>query len=291
MFDSSLSMVQLQQATKVFASAMGNRPRCALVLGTGLGGVAEAMIVQGELPYEAVPHHPVSTVPSHRGRYLWGTWAGVPVVALQGRFHLYEGYTPMEIAFPIRLLARLGIKVLILSNAAGGLNPLFQPGDLMLITDHINFTGQNPLVGPNLDALGPRFPDMTEPYCRKLQEIVREEALKAGLRLREGVYVGVLGPSMETAAETRLLRAAGADAVGMSTVMEVIAAVHAGLKVIGISVISNVNRPDCYEPVPLEKVIETASAAGPKLMHLLERCLPGISKNLEDFKNNEKDSL
>ncbi len=289
--NSSLSMAQLQQATEVLASAMRDRPRCALILGTGLGGVADAMTVQGELSYEAVPHHPVSTVPSHRGRYLWGTWAGVPVVALQGRFHLYEGYTPMEIAFPMRLLACLGVKVLILSNAAGGLNPLFLPGDLMLITDHINFTGHNPLVGPNLDALGPRFPDMTEPYCQRLQEIVREEALKAGLRLREGVYVGVLGPSMETAAETRFLRAAGADAVGMSTVMEVIAAVHAGLKVVGVSVISNVNRPDCYEPVPLEKVIETASAAGPKLIHLLERCLPRLAKTLKDFESNGKNSL
>ncbi|ROR03022.1 purine-nucleoside phosphorylase [Desulfosoma caldarium] len=291
MTEPSRTSSHLEKAYEVLASTMGVRPRCGLILGTGLGGVVDAMAVEGELSYTAVPHHPVSTVASHQGRYLWGTLAGVDVITLQGRFHLYEGYSPAQIAFPIRLLARLGVKVLILSNAAGGLNPRFEPGDLMLITDHINFTGQNPLVGPNVDALGPRFPDMTEPYCRRLQEIVREEALKAGLRLREGVYVGVLGPSMETAAETRFLRAAGADAVGMSTVMEVIAAVHAGLKVVGISVISNVNRPDCYEPVPLEKVIETASAAGPKLMHLLERSLPRMATALEDFKNNGKDSL
>lgn len=291
MGEPSWTTLHLDEAYEVVASAMGLHPRCGLVLGTGLGGVADAMSVQGELLYTAVPHHPISTVPSHQGRYLWGTWAGVEVIALQGRFHLYEGYSPVQIAFPVRLLARLGIKVLILSNAAGGLNPRFEPGDLMLITDHINFTGQNPLVGPNVDALGPRFPDMTEPYCRRLQDIVRKEALKAGLPLREGVYAGVLGPSMETAAETRFLRAAGADAVGMSTVMEVIAAVHAGLKVMGISVISNVNRPDCYEPVPLEKVIETASAAGPKLMHLLERSLPRIATALEDSENDGKDSL
>lgn len=271
----------LEEARKVLGSVMSLRPRCALILGTGLGAVADAMTVHGRLDYEAVPHHPVSTVESHHGRYLWGTWAGVDILALQGRFHLYEGYPPQEVAFPIRLMARLGIKILILSNAAGGLNPLFQPGDLMLITDHINFTGRNPLVGPNLDGLGPRFPDMSEPYSRRLQGIAREEALRAGIRLREGVYVGVLGPSMETAAETRLLRALGADAVGMSTVTEVIAAVHAGLEVLGISVISNVNRPNCYEPVPLEKVIRTASASGPLLMALLERVLPKIHQIAE----------
>lgn len=276
MNDLSLLADHLEEARKVLSSAMSLKPRCALILGTGLGAVAEAMTVHGRLDYRAVPHHPVSTVESHHGRYLWGTWAGGEILALQGRFHLYEGYSPAEISFPIRLMARLGIKVLILSNAAGGLNPLFQPGDLMLITDHMNFTGRNPLVGPNLDALGPRFPDMSEPYSRRLQEIARQEALRAGIWLREGVYVGVLGPSMETAAETRFLRAAGADAVGMSTVTEVIAAVHAGLEVLGISVISNVNRPDCYEPVPLEQVIRTASATGPLLMALLERALPRI---------------
>lgn len=272
-----LMVNHLEEARKVLRSAMTGQPRCALILGTGLGAVADAMTVHGRLDYEAVPHHPVSTVESHHGRYLWGTWAGVDILAMQGRFHLYEGYSPQDIAFPIRLMARLGITVLILSNAAGGLNPLFRPGDLMLITDHINFTGRNPLVGPNADLLGPRFPDMSEPYSRRLQEIARQEALRAGILLREGVYAGVLGPSMETAAETRFLRAAGADAVGMSTVTEVITAVHAGLEVLGLSVISNVNRPDCYEPVPLEQVIRTASASGPLLMTLLERALPKIS--------------
>ncbi len=291
MNDLSLLADHLEEARKVLRSAMTLKPRCALILGTGLGAVAEAMTVHGHLDYRAVPHHPVSTVESHRGRYLWGTWAGVEILALQGRFHLYEGYSPAEISFPIRLMARLGIKVLLLSNAAGGLNPLFHPGDLMLITDHINFTGRNPLVGPNLDALGPRFPDMSEPYSRRLQDIARQEALRAGIRLREGVYVGVLGPSMETAAETRFLRAAGADAVGMSTVTEVIAAVHAGLEVLGISVISNVNRPDCYEPVPLEQVIRTASASGPLLMALLERALPRISKIAEGKPNDAENPV
>jgi purine-nucleoside phosphorylase len=274
--DADRFRAHLEEAHHVLSKALPFRPSVAVVLGTGLGGVAEAMEKQGELPYPAIPHHPVSTVASHEGRYLWGRWAGRELIALQGRFHLYEGYSPLEISFPVRLLARLGVRTLVISNAAGGLNPLFEPGDLMLITDHINFTGRNPLVGPNFDEIGPRFPDMTEPYSRRLQALARREALAEGLLLREGVYVGVLGPSMETAAETRLLRALGADAVGMSTIMEVITAVHAGLDVLGISVISNVNRPDCYEPVPLKKVIETASAAGPRLMRLLERVLPGV---------------
>ncbi|SMC18758.1 purine-nucleoside phosphorylase [Desulfacinum hydrothermale DSM 13146] len=274
--DANTFRTHLEEAHRAVSHALPFRPSLAIVLGTGLGGVAEAMEMAGELPYHAIPHHPVSTVASHEGRYLWGRWAGRDILALQGRFHLYEGYSPLEISFPVRLLARLGVQTLVISNAAGGLNPLFEPGDLMLITDHINFTGRNPLVGPNFDEIGPRFPDMTEPYSRRLQALARREALAQGVLLREGVYVGVLGPSMETAAETRMLRALGADAVGMSTVMEVIAAVHAGLDVLGISVISNVNRPDCYEPVPLEKVIATASAAGPKLMRLLERILPGL---------------
>ncbi len=271
---------ELEEARNVLKSALPFEPRIAVVLGTGLGEAAEAMDVHGRLPYADIPHHPVSTVASHEGQYLWGRWGGKELIALQGRFHLYEGYPPAQIAFPIRLLVGIGVRVLILSNAAGGLNPLFQPGDLMLITDHINFTGHNPLVGPNLDEIGPRFPDMTEPYCRDLQELARGEALRSGLLLREGVYVGVLGPSMETAAETRFLRAMGADAVGMSTIMEVITAVHAGLKVLGISVITNVNRPDCYEPAPLEKVIATASSAAPRLRTLMERVLRRLDDSL-----------
>jgi purine-nucleoside phosphorylase len=244
-------------------------PEVALILGTGLGDVSEAMQVEGRLPYQEIPHHPVSTVSSHQGEWLWGTWSGKRIVALKGRFHLYEGYTPLEISFPIRLLARLGLGTLVLSNAAGGLNPQFNAGDLMLITDHINFTGRNPLIGPNLDQLGVRFPDMTQPYSLSLRDLAEKTALHNGIALQRGVYVGVLGPSMETAAETRMLRMLGADAVGMSTIMEVIAAVHAGLEVLGISVISNVNRPDCYEPVALEQVIATASLAGPELVRLL----------------------
>ena len=252
------------------------QPEVGLILGTGLGGVVEAMEETASFPYREIPHSPVSTVISHRGRLVFGRWTGKSVIAMQGRFHLYEGYTPQQIAFPIRVMKELGVRTLILANAAGGLNPLFQPGDLMLITDHINLTGHNPLVGHNVDAWGPRFPEMTEPYSRRLQETAVETALTGKVPLHRGVFAGVLGPSLETAAETRFLRAIGADAVGMSTVMEVITAVHAGLEVLAISVVTNVNLPDCYLPAPVEEIIATAERAGPQLMHLLA----GVLRNM-----------
>lgn len=264
---------EVDAAAEFIRSRLDARPEIGLILGTGLGGVAEAMEKRAVIPYASIPYFPVSTVQSHEGRLLYGKWGGKVILAMQGRFHLYEGYSPRQISFPIRVLAALGVRTLILSNAAGGLNPGFVPGDLMLITDHINFTGCNPLVGANIDDWGPRFPDMTEPYNRRLRELARETALAERVRLREGVFVGVLGPSLETAAETRFLRQMGADAVGMSVVMENITAVHAGMEVMGISVISNVNLPDNYQPIPLELVISTAEAAGPKLMHLLEKIL------------------
>lgn len=260
--------VRVQDAVAFLKPFMSFKAKIAVMLGTGLGRVAESLEDTTDVPYEKIPHFPRSTVESHEGRLIFGKWEGVPVVALKGRFHLYEGYEPKEIAFPIRVLGGLGVKILLLSNAAGGLNTLFEPADLMLIVDHINFTGRNPLVGANVDAWGPRFPDMTEPYSRRLQRIALDVAREKGILLHRGVYVGVLGPSMETAAETRMLRMLGADAVGMSTIMEVITAVHMGMEVLAVSVISNVNRPDCYEPVPLEKVIATADRASPKLMEL-----------------------
>lgn len=251
-------------------------PEIGLILGTGLGSVAEGMEETASFPYGEIPHFPVSTVVSHRGRLVFGAWSGKSVIAMQGRFHLYEGYTPQQIGFPIRVMRELGVRTLILSNAAGGLNPLFQPGDLMLITDHINLTGHNPLVGPNEDAWGPRFPEMTEPYCRRLQHIAIETALAERVPLHRGVFAGVLGPSLETAAETRFLRTIGADAVGMSTVMEVITAVHAHLEMLAISVVTNVNLPDCYQPAPVEEIIATAEKAGPRLMHLLSKILENM---------------
>lgn len=240
----------------------------AVILGTGLGGVASDLKGTVGIPYDTVPYFPRSTVESHEGKLIFGIWGDIPVVAMKGRFHLYEGYEPQEIIFPIRVLYHLGVKILMISNAAGGLNPFFEPADLMLIVDHINFTGKNPLVGTNVDDWGPRFPDMTEPYSRRLQNIALEAARDCKIALHKGVYVGVLGPSMETAAETRMLRIMGADAVGMSTIMEVIAAIHMGMEVLAVSVITNVNKPDCYEPAPLEQVIATAGRAAPKLMKL-----------------------
>ena len=195
---------------------------------------------------------------------------------MQGRFHLYEGYTPREIGFPIRVLAALGIKILIISNAAGGLDPSFHPGDLMLITDQINFTGENPLIGPHLETWGPRFPDMSRVFDRQLWALAEESALSQKIPLRRGVYAGLKGPNLETPAETRFLISTGAQAVGMSTIMEAIVAVQSGMRILGLSVISNVNRPDCLEPVSLESVIQTAQAAEPKLSALIEGVLSRI---------------
>ncbi len=267
----------VEEATAFIGSRLESRPDIAVVLGTGLGGVADAMEKPVSLPYGTIPHFPVSTVQSHHGCLLCGRWAGKSILALQGRFHLYEGYTPLQISFPIRVLASLGVKTLILSNAAGGLDPRFRPGDLMLVNDHINMTGQNPLVGPNVDKWGPRFPDMTEPYSKRLRDLALETALSERIRLHQGVFAGVLGPNLETAAETRFLRRIGADAVGMSVIMEAITAVHAGLELLGISVISNVNLPDHYVPAPLEQIIATAEAAGPELMRLLAGILGNLS--------------
>ncbi|HVO83985.1 MAG TPA: purine-nucleoside phosphorylase [Syntrophobacteria bacterium] len=249
------------------------QPDIGIVLGTGLSRLADRFEAAAVFPYQQVPHFPVSTVAGHRGRLVFGSLAGKAVMALQGRFHFYEGYDPKEITFPIRVMAAMGVRTLVISNAAGGLNPLFRPGDLMLIRDHINLTGQNPLRGENVDAWGPRFPDMTEPYTKSLVELAEQVALELGLKVHQGVYVGVSGPSMETAAETRFLRLIGADAVGMSTIPEVIAAVHAGLRVLGVSVITNVNLPDNYQPAPIDKVIATAESAEPRLERLMTEVL------------------
>ena len=252
------------------------RPDIAIIMGTGLGGLADEINVEVAIPYEKLPHFPVSTVPGHQGKLLFGTLEEKVVAAFQGRFHLYEGYRPWEIAFPVRVIHSVGATVLITSNAAGGLNPLYKSSELMIINDHINLTGYNPLRGPNLDELGPRFPDMTEPYDQQFIELAEKLALENGIRLHKGVFAGVLGPSMETAAETRFLRLIGADAVGMSTIMEVITAVHLGMRVLGISVITNVNLPDNYKPAPLELVIANAEKAGPSLKRLIKLILRNL---------------
>jgi purine-nucleoside phosphorylase len=271
-----LVLKQVDEAAVFIQSHLRIQPQIGLILGTGLGGVAKALGNVTVIPYEAIPHFPVSTVAGHQGQLVCGRWAEKQVLAMQGRFHLYEGYTPREISFPLRVMKALGVGMLIISAAAGGLNPEFKPGDLMLITDHINLTGHNPLRGPNLDEWGPRFPDMAEPYSRRLRDMAVSTALSERLPLERGVYVGVLGPSLETAAETRFLRAMGADAVGMSVIVEVITAVHCRMEVMGIAVVTNVNLPDCYQPAVLEEIVATAEQAGPKLMRLVAKLLEAL---------------
>jgi purine-nucleoside phosphorylase len=221
------------------------------------------------IPYGAIPHFPRASAPSHAGQLHVGELGGRTVLIFQGRFHAYEGYSLLQVTFPVRLLTALGVQVLILTNAAGGLQPVFRSGDLMLIRDHINLLGDNPLVGENIEAWGPRFPDMSRVYDRQLADLAVQTALEGGIRLREGVYVAVKGPSLETPAETRMLRLLGADAVGMSTVAEAIAGVHAGLRLLGLSVISNVNLPDAMAPVAIEEIIKVVQQAEEPLARLL----------------------
>jgi purine-nucleoside phosphorylase len=245
----------------------------AIILGTGLGRLAEEMAVEQVIEYHELPNFPLSTVESHKGRLLCGTLGGKTVVAMQGRFHRYEGYTLQQVTFPVRVLRALGAQTLIVSNACGGMHPLWAPGDLMLIADHINLLGDNPLIGPNDDTLGPRFPDMSAPYDTGLRQLAREVAAAQGVPLREGVYVAVQGPNLETRAEYRFLRGIGADVVGMSTVPEVIVAVHGGMKVLGLSIITDQCLPDALEPADVSQIISVARAAEPKLSAVVQGVL------------------
>ncbi|MCX5914697.1 MAG: purine-nucleoside phosphorylase [Deltaproteobacteria bacterium] len=263
------NLKEIEESYRSIAKRVKMKPRAAIILGTGLGGLVNKVSIAESLPYDEIPHFPESTVEGHAGRLLFGRLSGKNVLIMQGRAHYYEGHSLSRITLPVRVMKRLGIKTLIVSNAAGGLNPLFQPGDVMAISDHINFTGQNPLIGPNLGSLGPRFPDMTAVYDKKLLALAEEAALGEKIKLHKGVYVGVIGPSMETPAETRFLRMMGADAVGMSTIPEAIVAVHCGLRLLGLSAISNVNRPDCMEPAPIEVVLKNAALAGERLMRIV----------------------
>lgn len=244
-------------------------PGVGIILGTGLGGLAEQIDVESSIPYEEIPGFPLSTVETHAGRLLLGRLGKCPVVAMQGRFHRYEGYGLAEVTFPVRVLHALGARTLVVSNACGGMNPLWAPGDLVLLSDHINLLGDNPLVGSNDDRLGPRFPDMSAPYDPALRALARAAARELGIVLREGVYVAVPGPSLETRAEYRMLRAMGADVVGMSTVPEVIVANHAGMRALGISIITDQCLPDALEPADISRIIATAGRAEPSLTRLI----------------------
>ncbi|MCK4607122.1 MAG: purine-nucleoside phosphorylase [candidate division Zixibacteria bacterium] len=263
----------LADAIAVIKDHVALEPRIGIILGTGLGSLVDGIEMAGVVDYDSIPHFPVSTVESHAGRLLFGKLRGKPVVCMQGRFHYYEGYSFQQIGFPIRVLKALGVQTLIVSNAAGGLNPNFAPGDIMVIKDHINFFPGNPLIGRNDDSLGDRFPDMYEVYNRKYVQLAKDVALQQDLRLQEGVYVGLTGPCLETAAEYRMLRTFGADAVGMSTVPEVITAHHQHSKILGFSIITDMGLPDNMHPCSLEDVIGTASAAEPKLRDLIAGCV------------------
>jgi purine-nucleoside phosphorylase len=248
-------------------------PEYLLILGTGLGQLAEEMTVDTVLPYDEIPHFPVSTVESHAGKLLLGRLGSKPVMAMQGRFHYYEGYSMQQIVFPVRVAKALGVQTLLVSNACGGLNPNFKRGDIMLINDQINFLGDNPLMGPNDPDLGPRFPDMSTPYTERLMATAEQAALDLGIKMHQGVYLAVSGPMLETKAEYRYMRQLGADVVGMSTVPEVIAAVHMSMEVLGISVITDECFPDSLQPVSLDDVLEAAAMAEPQLTRVVVEVL------------------
>lgn len=251
-------------------------PQIGIVLGTGLGGLAEKIKAEKSVSYETIPHFPVSTVESHAGRLIFGELEGKKVVAMQGRFHFYEGYSMLEVTFPVRVMKALGANILIVSNACGGLNPQFKAGDIMVISDHINMQGAHPLIGPNDDSLGVRFPDMYQCYDPALIATAEAAALDIKLRVWKGVYVSVTGPTLETAAEYRFLRIIGADVVGMSTVPEVIVARHGGMKVLGFSIITDMGLPDALKPCSLEEIIHTANQTEPKLTALMSETVKRI---------------
>lgn len=261
---------QVQAAAGLIRARIGQAPDVGIILGTGLGDLAGAIELAVAIPYREIPGFPLSTVESHAGRLLAGTLGGRPVVAMQGRFHYYEGYSLRQVTFPVRVLHALGAGSLVVSNACGGMNPAWQAGDLMLMTDHINLLGDNPLVGPNDERLGPRFPDMSAPYDPRLADLARAVAAERGIILREGTYVAVAGPNLETRAEYRMLRALGADVVGMSTVPEVIVARHEGMRVLGISIITDLCIPETLEPASLEKILAIAAVAEPRLTALVK---------------------
>jgi len=271
------------ETAEYFKKSMPDLPEIGIITGTGLGRSIASIHVIKEFKYRNIPHFPVTTVKSHEGRMLFGDMHGTFVMAMQGRFHLYEGYSSLDVTFPVRVMQELGVKILIIINAAGGINRYFNSGDIMVITDHINLTGSNPLVGPNEDSWGSRFPDMAGAYDKKLIQIVEKGAEKSGINLQKGVYAGLKGPSLETPAEIRFLKGIGADAVGFSTVMEVIAAVHGGIKVTALSAITNVHDPDNPVPATVDKIIAVAEKAASRIDSIVKyivkfKCLRNITQ-------------
>ncbi len=253
-------------------------PEVAVILGTGLGSLSESLTVETRVAYSEIPHFAASTVEGHRGELLFGRLAARPAVVMSGRAHFYEGYTMRQVSFPVRVLQALGARTLIVSNACGGMNALYDAGDIMIVVDHINLMGDNPLIGPNDETLGPRFPDMSEPYDRALVRLAEAAALELGLRVQKGVYVAVAGPNLETAAEYRFLRGIGADVVGMSLVPETLVAVHGGLRVLAFSVVTDRCWPDALEPVDIPKILAVAARVAPRLDRLVTRVVERLDE-------------
>lgn len=263
----------INETLKVIRNKTNENYEVGIILGTGLGGLVKDIEISHEIDYADLPHFPLSTVESHKGKLIFGKIGGKNVVAMQGRFHYYEGYTMKQITYPVRVMKFLGVKNLLVSNACGGMNPLYRRGDLMLMIDHINLLGDNPLIGSNEDELGPRFPDMSEPYSLELIEKAEEAALENKIKIHKGVYVAVTGPNLETRAEYRFLRGIGADVVGMSTIPENIVAVHMGMKVLGISIITDECFPESLQPVNVEEIIAAAMKAEPKMTLIMKEVI------------------
>jgi purine-nucleoside phosphorylase len=266
---------KVEAAAAFLRKAWKTPPHAGIILGTGLGSLVTQIEQEASLEYEEIPHFPRSTAIGHRGRLVCGRLSGLPVMAMEGRFHMYEGYPLEQITLPVRVMKALGAKLLVVSNACGGMNPYYRAGDIMLIDDHINLLGANPLIGLNDDRLGPRFPDMCEPYDKRLIERALEVARRENIVAHRGVFVAVSGPNLETRAEYRFLRMIGADVVGMSTVPEVIVAVHAGLKTVGFSIVTDMCLPDALEPADVPTIIANANAAEPNLTKLVLGVLAG----------------
>jgi len=261
---------QITQALEFIRTKTDAKPKIGIILGTGLGGLVKEIKKEVVIDYGNIPYFPVSTVESHQGKLIFGTLSGKKVVAMQGRFHLYEGYDLKQVTFPVRVMKFLGVESLLISNAGGALNPLFKKGDVMLIADHINLLGDNPLIGPNDDELGPRFPDMSEAYSKELIALAEQAALDLKIRVQKGVYVAMQGPNLETKAEYRFLRTVGADAVGMSTIPEDIVAVHMGMKVLGFSILTDECFPDALKPAHLKEILKVATKAEPKMTAIMK---------------------
>ena len=266
----------VEEARDFIKTRVTSTPKIGIILGTGLGALAKEIEDKSELPYSEIPYFPKSTVMTHAGNLVFGKIGKREVVAMEGRFHYYEGYSMKDVTFPVRVMKALGAEVLIVSNAAGGMNPEFRAGDIVLISDHINLMGDNPLIGPNDDDLGLRFPDMSEPYSRRLIKVAEDVAIKEKIKIKKGVYVGVSGPNLETAAEYRFLKTIGADMVGMSTVPEVIVAVHAGMEVCGISCITDECNPDALKAANINEIIKIASKAEPVITQLIKGLISKI---------------